>query len=290
MSDLLKPNATLLQGMVGTGKTDVLVTWVTEAERELFIIATEATGIESILDSAKRRKADLSKIHWMLIKPSNMDLRAMVRSADQINSKSVADLQKIDSPGTLDKKSHRKYIDFLEACNKFIDARTGKEYGSVADWGPDYAFCVDGLTGLNKMVTKLQVGNRGTLTLPDYNVIQLTLQEVIDTLTGLNCFFTLTAHVEFEKNEITSKQQVSVSTVGQKLAPKVPIEFSEVIKCYKEGNAFWWSTQDSDWNLKSRALPLMEKIRPGFGQVYDAWTNRSKLLADDVKEVKPATA
>lgn len=273
----VKTPASLIQGAPGSGKTDILLTYVTEADLDLFIIVTEANGVESLIDSMRRRKADPSKVHWMHIQPSNMDIKALIASADQISRISNSDLQKIDNPGRLEKHKHRQYVTFLEACNNFVDDRTGKNFGPVTDWGPDRALCVDSLTGINKMVTKLQVGNRGTLTLPDYNVTQLAIGDILDTLCGLQCFFTMTAHIEWEKDEVTGRRSLTASTIGQKLAPKIPIEFSEVVKAYRTGKEFWWSTEEEEAALKARSLPMSARIRPGFGQIVKAHKERIAL-------------
>lgn len=277
--DVVTPQATLIMGPTGSSKTDSLISYV-EAGIELFVASTEANGVETLIRSARRRGVDMSKVHWAHCRPTNMDVAAMIRSADQLNNKSVSDMQKIDNPGILEKKKYRTFIRLLENIQNFRCDRTGRTYGDVTEWGDDRAFVIDSLTGVNLMMTQLQVGNRGTLTLPDYNVCQLTLENLIVTLCSARCFFTLTAHIEMEKDQISGKIKVMASTVGQKLAPKVPIHFSEVIRARREGGKFFWSTEDAEAELKARSLPWSDKITPSFVQIVEAYRSDKKYAIE----------
>lgn len=282
--DVVKPQATLIMAETGRGKTDCLLSYV-EAGIEVFVVSTEATGIQSLIKSARRRKLNMDLVHWRQINPTNMDVEAMIRSADQLNRKSVSDMQKIDSPGILEKSKYRTFLNLLNTVQNFKCQRTGKSYGDVTEWGDDRAFCIDSLTGVNLMMTQLQTGNRGTLTLPDYNVCQLTLENLIVTLCSMRCFFTLTAHLEREKDEITGRVNIMASTVGKKLAPKVPIHFSEVIRALRVDGKFFWSTEDSECDLKARSLPWSDKITPSFVQIVESY-RADKAFAEQHKEVK----
>lgn len=282
--DVVKPHATLIMAPTGSGKTDCLLSYV-EAGIEVFIVSTEGNGIQTLIKSARRRKLNMDLIHWRQINPTNMDMEAMIQSADQLNRKSVSDMQKIDSPGILQKSKYRSYLNLLTTIQNFKCQRTGKSYGDVTEWGDDRAFCIDSLTGINLMMTQLQTGNRGTLTLPDYNVCQLSIENLIVTLCSMKCFFTLTAHMEREKDEITGRVSIMASTVGKKLAPKVPIHFSEVIRARREEGKFFWSTEDSEAELKARSLPWSDKITPSFVQIVEAYRS-DKAFAEQYKEAK----
>ena len=70
-----------------------------------------------------------------------------------------------------------------------------------------------------------------------------------------------------------------VSTLGRKLAPKIPRYFGEVIYATRTVNKeqkyeFNWSTVDNTIDLKNRALPVSSRLRPDFGQVVDAYKRR----------------
>lgn len=286
--DVVKPQASLILGATGQGKTDALISFA-EAGIETFVVSTEATGIETLIKSAQRRKVNMDLIHWRHVKPTNMDVSSMIRSADQLNRKSVSDMQKQDSPAVLEKAKYRTFISFLETVQNFKCQRTGKSYGDVTEWDDTRAFCVDSLTGINLMMTQLQVGNRGTLTLPDYNVCQLTLENLIVTLCSASCFFAMTAHLEREKDEITGKVNIMASTVGKKLAPKIPIHFSEVVRAHRTGKQFFWSTEDDEMELKARSLPWSDKIPASFAQIVDSYRASKEFLRQSKEDRKERT-
>ena len=49
-------------------------------------------------------------------------------------------------------------------------------------------------------------------------------------------------HMEREKDEISGSITLMCSTLGQKLAPKVPRFFDEVIQASFDGKEFFWKT------------------------------------------------
>lgn len=268
--DIVKPGSVMLLGQTGTGKTDAILTLL-EAGLEVFVAVTESNGVETLLRSVRRRKLDITKLHWKHCPPTNMSMASMINSADQMNKKAIGDLQKIDSPAILHKHLYRTFINLLKCVENFQCDRTGRTYGDVTEWGDDRAFVIDSLSGVNLMMTQLQVGNRGTLTLPDYNACQLMLEQLIVTLCSSRCFFILTGHLELEKDAISGKIKGMASTIGQKLAPKLPIHFSEVVRARREGAEFFWSTTDPECDLKCRSLPFSDKIKPSFVPVVEAY-------------------
>jgi hypothetical protein len=78
-----------------------------------------------------------------------------------------------------------------------------------------------------------------------------------------------------------------VSTIGAKLAPKIPPFFSEVIKTQrvmdsKGGAEFTWSTLATDMDLKNRALPINAKLPADFRQIVEAYKRRKTLAKGNV--------
>lgn len=268
--EVVTPGSTMLLGPTGTGKTDSILTLL-DAGLEVFVCVTEGNGVESLIKGMRRRSdqgkpVDVSRLHWNHCRPTNMDIKAMINSADQLNRKSVGDMQKVDSPAILEKAKYRTYIRMLEQIQNFRCDRTGKTYGDVTEWGPDRAFVIDSMSGINLMMTQLQIGNRGTLTLPDYNVCQITLENLIVTLCSCSCFFVLVGHLEMEKDPLTGKISAMASSIGQKLAPKLPVHFSDVVRAKREGIKFMWANVDAeaDITLKARNLPWSDKLDPTF--------------------------
>lgn len=93
----------------------------------------------------------------------------------------------------------------------------------------------------------------------------------------------MTAHVEKENDDISGIRRLMVSTIGAKLAPKVPSQFSEFIRATRQmdnnGKAtFVWSTLDNSMELKNRALPIGTVLPATFRPIYDAHQRRKKLV------------
>lgn len=284
----VKPPASLLMGDSGQGKTDALISYI-EAGLELFVLVTEPTGVETLVDSARRRKVDMNKLHWKLVKPSNMNIASMITAANNTNLNSVGELQKQDNAIKLDKRSYRQYITMLENVNNFQCDRTGKSYGNVGQWDDTRAFAIDSMTGVNQACTQMQIGNRGTLTLPDYNVVQNALENLLTAVCGFDCFVAVTAHIEFEKDEVTGRMKLMASTVGKKLAPKIPIHFSDVIRARFDGKSYSWSTVDDETHLKTRNLLRRAGLQASFVPIVEVHRKRkvdaTYSLEEDIETV-----
>lgn len=77
------------------------------------------------------------------------------------------------------------------------------------------------------------------------------------------------------------------STVGKKLAPDLPIPFSEVIRTRCEKGAFLWSTLDDKAEVKSRALPKSNRLPADFAPIVEAYRQRkAEAEAYENEEVK----
>ena len=280
----LKPPSTLLQGDVGTGKTDSILTYIDE-DIEVFVLVTEPTGVDTLVDSAIRRQRltgvdYLSHLHWKLVRPALLSMDMLLKQADQTSKKDTAELQKTDA-SLCNKTKFIQYTQMLQGIANFVDDRTGQSFGDVTDWGADRAFVFDSLSGLSFAVAKHVSGTRGAMTQPEFGTCQELINNLIVTLCGLNCFFTLTCHIEWETDEVSQKIRKMASTIGRKLAPKIPVHFSDVIlaKRTAEGK-FRWSTEESDTTTKWRALPRSNDLEATFAPIVRAYHNRKKLLKE----------
>lgn len=282
MSTIIKPPASLIIGATGTGKTHSLVTYL-EAGIETFVMVTEPTGVETLIDAVKDRGLDMKKLHWKLCKPHAEGLDVLIKQAQTSNRKTAADMQKMETG--LDKQLYQQYIEFLLACKDFVCDRDGKSYGDITEWDATRAFCVDSWSGINVMVSQNQCGNRLSMTQPEFGICMKIIENLVNTFTGLSCFFTMTAHPEFERDEIAGTQRVMVSTLGKKLAPNVPRFFSEVVRAKREGAKFVWSTDDAQTDTKQRILPISGSLRPSFEQIVMGWNMRKQLAEESTKEI-----
>ena len=109
------------------------------------------------------------------------------------------------------------------------------------------------------------------------------LQRLISKLClSCQCHFVLIGHIEPERDETTGRVVNMVSTLGRKLAPKIPNNFSDVILSKRSGSQFTWSTADGGTDLKARNLPISENITPSFAIPVSNWAARQK----EAKEVR----
>jgi hypothetical protein len=251
----------MLCGTTGTGKTHSIRTLV-EAGLEVFVLFTEP-GMEVLADLPK------DKLHWKYIAPSSPDFADMISSAEKINTMSFEMLTKLPD---INKRKYAEFVSVLTCLSNFICDRTGQAYGSVDSWGPDRVLVVDSLTGLSLMAMNLVTGSKPVKSMADWGVAIDNLERLITKLcVDTKCHFVLTAHLEREVDEVTGGTSLMASTLGRKLAPKLPRYFSDVIHVKRDGAKFVWSTASTNVDLKARNLPLAENLLPSFGQIYASW-------------------
>jgi hypothetical protein len=257
----------LLQGDSGSGKTYSLITLI-EAGITPFIIFTEP-GMSTLAKALEEHHIPASKCHWKYISTSSQDWSAMVNMSQKINTLSYEGLAKaVDS----DRAKYAQWLEVLTTCQNFICDRDGVAYGDVTEWGTGRALIIDSLTGLSEMAMNLVVGAKPTKAMPDWMVAQDNLLRFIHKLTNdLVCTFVLTAHLEREVDEVTGGISLMASTLGRKLAPKLPRNFDEVILTQRIGKEFRWSTAKDNVVLKTRLLSLSDNLPPSFVPLVEAW-------------------
>jgi len=268
-------SCTLLMGAYGSGKTFSLRTLI-DAGLNVFTLFVDP-GMESVTDR--------TELHWRYISPAAATWGDLIASAKLINESSNASLQEMTG---IHKSSYTQFISVLQQLNNFKAPHESKEYGDVTKWGTDRVLAIDGLTGLGDMSLNLAIGSKPIKTSPDWGVAMDNLHRLIKKLCyDTVCHFVLLAHMEREKDEITGAILKMVSTLGRKLAPVLPIPFSDVILAYREGDKFYWSTKAAETDLKSRHLPLEDKIKPDFGLILKGWKARGGVITPNVENIQP---
>ena len=248
----------MLVGATGTGKTYALGTLL-DAGIQPFIIATEP-GLRSTLGD-KLCSGD-GPIHHKTIAAANPEWADMIDSAKKINTMTFEMLAK---QSDINKRKYSQFIDVLVACNDFTCDGCGTSFGDVGTWGPERALAIDSLSGLNIMAMNLVVGSKPTKSMSDWGVAMDNLERLLIKLTtATECHFILTAHLEREQDEVTGGVQLMASTLGRKLAPRIPRFFDEVVMCRRDGDKFTWSTTARNVDLKARTLKLAEELPPSF--------------------------
>jgi len=270
MSEIIAAPNVLIEGPTGTGKTYSIGTLV-ETGIDTHYFAFE-NGSESLrgfwLD---RGKPIPSNLHITTVKPAVATWSEMADAVHDVNVLSYDALKKKNDPH---RNKYNQFEQFLRTFNDVTDD-AGVKYGAVDTWGANKAVVIDGLTGLERAIMTAVIGGKADRDQKDWglaqNIDENFLRRMCD---ACPCMFVLIAHVERETDLVMGGNKITVASLGKALPPKIPPMFSDVILTYREGPSFWWSTDNSQADLKTRNLPLASKIKPDFQQIVDKWVAR----------------
>lgn len=246
---------------------------------EVFVIGTEPSFVDSLIDGARELKADMTKLHWMSVLPATEGWDALDEMVSKIGSLDFEGISKLKGVGK--DKTRVPAMNLMNALKDFRDEHTGTSYGSFTRWGDDKVLVIDSLSGLSTIAWYLTVGNKPTGAPGEWNIAMNFIEALLMKINSdRKCYFTITAHIEKEMDEIAGTMRIMTSTLGRKLAPKIPRFFSEVVyaKRVKEAPEFRWSTIDNAADLKNRVLPVGDKLPPTFVPVVEGHRNRLKLI------------
>lgn len=283
----LQPPAVLNMGAPGSGKTDCLATLLASGLK-VFVICTEPDGMSSLLDSCERRKIPIDDIHWCICQPTSAGWSAIKEMARVVGTMGYEEISKIKT-GVGKEFTRVAAMKFLLACEEFICERTGENFGDVTQFGDDCAVVIDSLSGLNTISMMAVQGYKPAAHMGEWGVAMNFIESLILKLcSDRKAFLILNAHIEKETNEITGASQIMVSTLGRKVAPRLPRFFSEVIysKRTTQGStwAFTWATADPQADLKNRTLPVSTTLMQDYKPIVEAYRKRKALAT-----VKPPT-
>ena len=275
---MLQPPHCLLMGPAGSGKTTSLSTYA-RAGIECFVIVTEPTGVDSLLDAWEREKLDIKLLHYCVVAPASPGWQGLKDLGVRINAMSYKDISELKSG--IGKETMKQYPKLLQNLENFHDERTGKAFGDVTSWGDDRVLAVDSLSGLSLITLQHTVGFKPSPHQGEWGIAMSAVETLILKLSSdCQCFFVLTSHIEREPDEITGMSKVAVSTLGRKLAPKIPRFFSEVIRARKDAaGKFFWSTQDGEADLKNRGLKSGNNLEQDFAPIVEAYRKRKELAS-----------
>lgn len=256
----------MLCGTSGSGKTHAIRTLV-EAGLEVFVLFTEP-GMEVLADIPKE------KLHWHYIAPASPDFEDMISSATKINTMSFEAITKLPD---INKRKYDEFIQVLVTLSNFKDDRTGASFGPVDSWDSSRVLVVDSLTGLSLMAMNLVTGSKPVKSLADWGVAIDNLERLITKLcVDTKCHFVLISHLERETDEVTGGTSLMASTLGRKLAPKLPRYFSDVIHVVRKADKFVWSTVTSNVDLKARNISLADNLPPSFVPIIANWRKNAE--------------
>ena len=265
----------LLMGPAGTGKTYSIGT-LADAGVEVFYLGLEP-GLESLLAYwTDKGKEVPPNVHWHNLEAPKASFAEFIDSATKINTMQLDTLAKMQDPN---RSKHNQFIKILEVLNDFSDNRTGSKFGCVDTWGTNRALVVDGMAGLARAAMSLVVGGKPVRSQSDWGISMDQVEKIVRLWTDhCRCHFVLLAHVEREQDAILGGIKLMVSTLGKALAPKLPPMFSDVILTERSGSNFSWNTGSAMADVKSRNLPISEKLPADFGQIVKKWQSRGGVL------------
>lgn len=260
-----------LMGPTGTGKTHSLGT-LADTGINLRYFYFEP-GKESLVGYWKDRGLPVPpNVSFFNVKPAAASWGEMADSARQVNEMSYEALKKMVD---VNRSKYNQFEKFLRSFVKPVDDN-GKEYPPVDQWTQDDCLAIDALTGMGVAALSAVVGGKFDKDQKDWGLAQTmvenTLRRICD---ACKCHFVLLSHVEREPDPLGGAAKITVSTLGNKLAPKLPPMFSDVILTKRVGKEFYWDTIDPLADLKTRNLPLDGKIPPTFKIIIDKWKARN---------------
>jgi len=262
----------LLMGPSGTGKTYSIGTLVDQGV-EVFYLALES-GMESLLGYWTDRGQPIpTNLHWHKVAAPTSSFADMIQNAKNINMLNLDALAKMSDPN---KSKHNQFVSLLEALNNFPDDRTGEKFGPVNLWDQTRVLVVDGATGLSQCAMALVVGGKAVRNQSDWGIAQDQFEKLVRMMCdNCPCHFVLLAHVERETDEVLGGVKLMVSTLGKKLAPKLPAMFSDVILTERQGDKWTWNTASAMADVKTRNLPIKSDNVPTFKTILEKWASRN---------------
>jgi len=255
-------------GDSGTGKTYSIRTLV-QAGVTPFIIFTEP-GMETLGDLPD------GSWHYKYIKPATQGWAAILDMAKKVNQLTFDNLTKVTDPN---KTKFEGLMQVITSCNAFTCDCHGKQWGDVSTWGTDRALVIDSLSGISDMAMAHTVGGKPVRSPADWGIAQNMIRMILLPLTtGTTCTFVLIGHLAREYNEVTGGSTVTVSTLGQKLAPDIPLNFSDVINTgFHLGHCLGSDGgQDPQLAYRQQATPVF-RAAP-LGVAAEGWSDRSDCL------------
>ena len=194
---------------------------------------------------------------------------------NKVNTLSYEALCKVTDPN---KSKYQQANNLLKTLNSFQDDRTGENFGSVGTWGTDKALVLDGMTGVCQSYIFNAIGGKPMMSQNEYQLAQNGVFQLIFKLTNhCKCHFVLQSHVVREVDQLTGSSKLMMMTIGEKLTPKIPLWFSDVILTVREGAKFSWDTANALADLKTRNLPIQAGLQPDFKLIIDKWRKRNTL-------------
>lgn len=254
----------IIIGPPGTGKTYALRTLANITQVTPCAIFTDPNYSSGLTPN----------MEYTYIRPTVSSWDALMDVANKSHTMSMDSLQKLD----VGRATYTSFMDVLKQMADFTPL-SGRKLGNISTWGTDKVLIIDNLTGLSRMTRGWVAGGKPNPTQPEWGTMMHLLEQFLVTVaTSTWAHVILIAHIEQERDEVSGIMKNMMSTLGRKLAPKIPADFNDVILARKEGASFYWDTANTATDLKSMHLPFQSNLAPDFRSLFGAWEKRGGLF------------
>lgn len=263
----------ILMGEPGSGKTDSIRTLI-EAGLKVFVVFTEP-GMEVLLDARRGRKVYTCAdgLHWRyhpVATPSWTDLALIAKLIHEFSYKQLT------QQAPLGREKYTAFMDSIATMSNLKCERCNQVFGPMDHLEPYNQWCIvqDSMSSLSLAALYSHIGNKPGIHEGEWGVCMGNLERLFNKFAyDVPSMMVMTAHIEQEPDS-TGTPRMMVSTLGKKLAPKVPRAWSDAILATREGGTFNWSTTDMGAFLKTRNFDFSNKIPPSFVPVVQQWHKR----------------
>lgn len=256
----------LLLGPTGTGKTHSTRT----------LVDAGITPHYLFLEPGQDVVADLPQgsYHTHYQPPAIGGLSALAKVVKQVTAYDYKNVTRMQ-----DTTKYPQFHQTLEALNSYTCDICSENFGDFMSWGTDRALIIDGLSGLSRMAKAMMVGNKPTMAEGEYGVAMGVIRQVIEeVVTGSKCHVVLIAHVDREPDEVSGSDKLMVKTLGKKLAPEIPLFFTDVIMAKHTPDGYSWSTVEYNCDLVGRNIEQGAKLPPTFVPLIKNWRKKAEAM------------
>lgn len=282
--DARQSPSVILMGEMGSGKTHALRSLLVDANGkfegpsvsgiERVMMLNNEGGFEDVLGDIPA-----TKLGWNYVPVSEGSFDGLLQMVRTINTQHPDAIQKM---GGINKSAYREFEKLLGVCVKFVDQRTGKDYGDVTKFPTNWCFWYESISALSEIAKNNAIGDKPFMEPRDYQMVQNSVRKFINhCVFSTKCLFVATAHVERESNPSTGMSEMMVSTVGKALPPILPRFFSDVILTTRVDDVggspkFFWHTASPMVRTKTRNLPWAQNLPANFTPLLDNFRKRQQ--------------
>lgn len=286
----------ILMGEMGSGKTHSLRSLLVDKNgkfegpslsgiEKVCVVACEP-GIEDVVGDIPE-----GKLAWHNLPVGEGTFQGLIDMVQKINTLHPDVIQ---AGGGIGRQNYQEMLKLLGLCNKFTDDRTGEDLGTVFKFPQTWCLWFESISALTEIAKNNAIGDKPFMELRDYQMVQATVIKFLHQLVfNTKCLFVSTGHLERETNENTGATELMLSTIGRKLAPRIPRFFSDCIYTTRDDTvannpSFWWATQVPNVRTKTRNLPWSPKMKPDFKPLIDNFRIRQeKARAEKQAKITP---